>query len=212
MAKWDKSQPGNSQPSSLIGTCLTPPNFKYPKITKNGNLLFFAVIMARLFVNLNVIIIFESMDRNPLVLPFNTNLFGRICMVLFAEFIQSLEFLKKSWNLSSNFLDLEKVYKIEMKSAKIGKKSWGFHFCQILFNLAHMFAVHHEKSNVSSFLKVSIDNLFDNRESGKRNNCFGKRSRKVVNFGSKNLYEPCIYFLGFYKNKCELFVNFFFGC
>ena len=48
MAKWDKSQPGNSQPSSLIGTRLTLPNlgflwvfFKYPKISKNGNLLFF---------------------------------------------------------------------------------------------------------------------------------------------------------------------------
>ena len=48
MAKWDKSQPGNSQPSSLVGTCLTLPNlgfwwvfFKYPKISKNGNPLFF---------------------------------------------------------------------------------------------------------------------------------------------------------------------------
>ena len=46
----DKSQPGNSQPSSLIGTCLTLPNlgflwvfFKYPKISKNGNQLFFPV-------------------------------------------------------------------------------------------------------------------------------------------------------------------------
>ena len=43
LAKWDKSQPGNSQPSSLVGTCLTLPNlgflwvfFKYPKISKNG--------------------------------------------------------------------------------------------------------------------------------------------------------------------------------
>ena len=50
MAKWDKSQPGNSQPSSLIGTCLTLPNlgflwvfFKFPKTSKNGNQLFFPV-------------------------------------------------------------------------------------------------------------------------------------------------------------------------
>ena len=50
MAKRDKSQPGNSQPSSLIGTCLTLPNlgflwvfFKYPNISKNGNPLFFPV-------------------------------------------------------------------------------------------------------------------------------------------------------------------------
>ena len=53
LAKWDKSQSGNSQPSSLIGTCLTLPNlgffwvfFKYPKISKNGNLLFFPVCWA----------------------------------------------------------------------------------------------------------------------------------------------------------------------
>ena len=50
LAKWDKSQPGNSQPSSLVGTCLTLPNleflwvfFKYPKLSKNGDLLFFPV-------------------------------------------------------------------------------------------------------------------------------------------------------------------------
>ena len=50
LEKWDKSKPGNSQPSSLVGTCLTLPNlgflwvfFKYSKISKNGNLLFFPV-------------------------------------------------------------------------------------------------------------------------------------------------------------------------
>ena len=50
LAKWDKSQTGNSQLSSQIGTCLTLPNlgflwvfFKYPKISKNGNPLFFPV-------------------------------------------------------------------------------------------------------------------------------------------------------------------------
>ena len=44
-------QPGNSQPSYLIGTCLTLPNlgflwvfFKYSKISINGNLLFFPVM------------------------------------------------------------------------------------------------------------------------------------------------------------------------
>ena len=36
-------------------------------------------------------------------------------------FVQSLEFLKKSWNLSSNFSDLEKVWKIEVKSGKMVK-------------------------------------------------------------------------------------------
>ena len=50
LAKWDKSQPGNSQPSSLNGTFLTLPNlgflwvfFKYAEISKNGNVLFFPV-------------------------------------------------------------------------------------------------------------------------------------------------------------------------
>ena len=41
-------------------------------------------------------------------------------------FVQSLEFLKKSWNLPSNFPDQEKVWKIAIKSEKNGKKSWVF--------------------------------------------------------------------------------------
>ena len=36
-------------------------------------------------------------------------------------FVQSLEFLKKSRNLQSNFPDLEKVWKIEIKSRKMVK-------------------------------------------------------------------------------------------
>ena len=55
-----------------------------------------------------------------------------------------------------------------------------FFFCfdQILLNLAHTstFAAHHEKSFVPAFFKVSVDHLFDNLESGKRNNkLFGKK-------------------------------------
>ena len=46
------------------------------------------------------------------------------------------------------------------------------------------------KSLVPIFFKVSVDQLFDNPESGKRNYRFGKKSRKILNFGSKNLYEP----------------------
>ena len=47
-----KSQIWKSETSSLIGTCLTLPNlgflwefFKYPKISKNGNPLFFPVMV-----------------------------------------------------------------------------------------------------------------------------------------------------------------------
>ena len=38
-----------------------------------------------------------------------------------AGFAQSLEFLKKSWNLPGNFLDLEKVWKMEIKAGKVVK-------------------------------------------------------------------------------------------
>ena len=63
---YDLYEPCNKrecQPSSLIGTCLTLPKlgflwvfFKYPKISKNGNLLFFPVNKAsstciRIFLN-----------------------------------------------------------------------------------------------------------------------------------------------------------------
>ena len=54
-----------------------------------------------------------------------------------------------------------------------------FCFDQILLNLARTstFAAHHEKSFVPEFFKVSVDHLFDNLESGKRNNkFFGKKS------------------------------------
>ena len=49
-----------------------------------------------------------------------------------------------------------------------------------------MFAAHHKKIFVSAFFKVSIDHLFDNRESG---NIIVWT--EVLNFGSKDLYEPC---------------------
>ena len=68
-------------------------------------------ILARLLNFVNLHIIFESMDRILWCYHWNET--------SFAGFIQSLEFLKKSWNLSSNFLDLEKFWKIEMKSTKI---------------------------------------------------------------------------------------------
>ena len=72
-----------------------------------------------------------------------------------------------------------------------------FRFGQILFNLARTLAVHHERSFVPVFFGVSIDHLFDNLESGKRNPrllllLFWKNvwTEKVMNFGSKNLYKP----------------------
>ena len=56
-----------------------------------------------------------------------------------------------------------------------------FCFGQILFKLAHMFPAHHEKKLCCCVFKVSVDHLFDNLESGKKNYCFGKRLEKVLN-------------------------------
>lgn len=55
-----------------------------------------------------------------------------------------------------------------------------------------MFTAHHEKGSVPTFSKASIEHLVDNLESEKRNYCFAKKSLEIVlNFGSKNLHEPC---------------------
>ena len=88
----------------------------------------------------------------PLIYSVATNNF-----TLFTHgFVQSLEFLKKPWNLPSNFPDLEKVWKIERNSGEMVKSlkfffsklqqvflKWFYflRFGQILFNLARTFAV-----------------------------------------------------------------------
>ena len=113
----------------------------------------------------------------------------------YSGFVHSLEFLKKSWNFPSNFPELEKVWKMEIKSLKNGKKSWVFFFFfkattrtlevtlfrfgQILFNLARLFATHHENSFAPAF---SIDHLFGNLVSENRNFCFGIKSGKSLEF------------------------------
>ena len=45
----------------------------------------------------------------------------------------------------------------------------------MLFNLAHTFAVHHEKSSVPVIFNDSFDHLFDNLESGKKKFMFWKK-------------------------------------
>ena len=63
------------------------------------------------------------------------------------------------------------------------------YFCQILFKiLSARLQFIMKKSFVPTLFKVSVDHLFDNLESGKRNYCFGKN---LENCGSQNLYEPC---------------------
>ena len=93
--------------------------------------------------------------------------------------VKSLEFFFKSHNKCFKYLSIFFI----------------FRFGQILFNLAHMSTVHHEKGVVPAFFKVSIEHLFDDLESGKRNYCgFGKKcGKKVLKCGSKNLHKPCVF-------------------
>ena len=109
-------------------------------------------------------------------------------------FTQSLEFLKKSWNLPSNFLDLEKVWKIEIKSGKM-VKTFFLKLQQVSALQVKFFScwLNHIQSRLyvcsasliklcsCSFFKVSIAHLFDNWESGKRSYCW-KKSGKNLEF------------------------------
>ena len=76
-----------------------------------------------------------------------------------------------------------------------GKKNWVFlffkaatsalevNFCFSFWsNLARLFAAYLKKAFFFFVFKVSTDHLFDNLESEKRNNCFGKKSGKRLGF------------------------------
>ena len=58
-----------------------------------------------------------------------------------------------------------------------------FCVCEILFSLARL--SWKKLCSCVVFFKLSIDHLFHNLESGKRNYCFGKSPEKILNFGSK---------------------------
>ena len=81
-----------------------------------------------------------------------------------------------------------------------GKRGYNKCFtCEIFFVLVKSFSILPvrlqrivKKALFLRFSKVSVEDLFDNLESGKRNYCFGKSLEKVLNCGSKNRYEPCI--------------------
>ena len=77
--------------------------------------------------------------------------------------------MKKSWNLPSSFLNLEKVWKMEIKSGKM-VKSLEFFFFSKLQQIYKWFFVlfwsnliqsqlYDERSFIPAFLKVSIDHL-----------------------------------------------------
>ena len=89
-------------------------------------------------------------------------------------FVQSLEFLKKSWSLPSNFPDLEKVWKMEKKSGKMVNDGLEFffkattsalevnlfRFVQILFIQINPYVCSVQWKNLCScILKISVDYL-----------------------------------------------------
>ena len=140
------------------------------------------------------------------MLPFKWNLFCRVhteswilekVLKFVQQFFRPRKILENRDEVCENWVFFPKLQQMLYK--------WiFFHFCQILFNLVHMFAAHREKSFVPALWnRWSIESL-TTLESGIKN-FFWKRSGKVLNFGSKNLCEPCIYFLGFYQKKFELF-------
>ena len=110
--------------------------------------------------------------------------------------------LEKVLKFAQHFPDLGKVWKIEEKSWKNGKKScvflkavqevlqkWFFFSCwsNLIQSRRHVM----EKALLLRFFfKVSFDQLFDNLESGKIYYCFGKSLEKVLNFGSKICTNP----------------------
>ena len=66
-------------------------------------------------------------------------------------FVQSHEFLEKSWNLSSNFPELKKVWKV-VKSLELFFKATAS-AGKIFFNLPHTFVVHRKRALFLHFLR-----------------------------------------------------------
>ena len=95
----------------------------------------------------------------------------------------------------------------EMKSGKSDKKSWVFFFksttnasgvnfffvffLEVLFNLFRMFAAHHEKKLCSCVSRALLSTCLITLSLEKEIIVLEKGLEKVLNFGSKNLCEPC---------------------
>ena len=141
------------------------------------------------------------------MLPFKWNLF---CRVHTESWIleKVLKFVQQFFRPGKILENRDEVYENWVFFSKLQQMLYKwifFHFCQILFNLIHMFAAHREKSFVPALWNRWSIEFLTTLSLGKKKN-FGKGLEKVLNFGSKNLYEPCMYFLGFYQKKFELFV------
>ena len=134
-----------------------------------------------------------------------------------------------SWNLPSNFPDVKKVLKIEVKSGKLFTSLEFFFFFSKLQQVLHKWIFSRWSNLIQSrphwrhvitewevlkcphctvvtvrlqcvmkkawFLRFSRSLLITYLFSlclEKKVYCFRKSLEKVVNFGSKNLYEPCL--------------------
>ena len=102
--------------------------------------------------------------------------------------LQSLEFLKKSWNLPSNFPDLEKVWKIEIKSWKMVKSLEFGKLQQVLYSEFFLSCSSWKKLRSCIFSRSPLITYL--MTLSLENYCFGKSLETVLNFGSKNLYKP----------------------
>ena len=128
---------------------------------------------------------------------FWSNIFiSRVVWVFYSGFVES-------WMLEKVLKICPAIFQSWKKSGKICKKSLVlfsklkkcfmsdfFSIGEILLNVACMFA-----SFVLYGLYWSPTDVFENLESAKGNKCFGKCLEKVLNFGSKNLFEPWEYFI-----------------
>ena len=122
---------------------------------------------------------------------------------LYTGFVQSLEFLKTSWNLP-----WKKSGKM-VKSLQFFQSYSKCFICELFFSFCpYVCSASWKKLCACVFFKASLDRLRDNLESGKRSHCFGKGLGKVLALESKNLYKPCT-FKGFCEaltlpSKCKL--------
>ena len=105
---------------------------------------------------------------------------------------QSVEFLKKSWNLLSNFPDMEKVWKMEIKSGKIVKSLEFFSkLRQLLYNLFWFWSNLNrsrpyvwKKALFMRFLWSLLITYLINSSVEKESIVLEKSLEKVLNFGS----------------------------
>ena len=97
--------------------------------------------------------------------------------------IGNLKVHTESWNLPSNFPDLEKILvkswecflKVTREIFFVLAKSYSISFVRLQHIMEMLFFFLH-------FIKVSIYHLFDNLEYGKRNYCFVKSLEKGLEF------------------------------